>query len=206
MSPSTITSNVHVAEFPRLSYTVQVTVFVPTGNPEPDGGLYVMFVIVPMQLFVTIGAGKNTLVTAPAVENGGKHVCTTILDGQVTLRHWQGSPFGSEKLIIWLHDCTTPHAKTVQVPVIVGQLVTTVRFVVAPLAQHTFVRIGGPKVQFVELHNTFWVGGQSNWKGGANWKKTEHEPNFAVTFSTNVIVMTVEVQTRVPGGGLCEHV
>jgi hypothetical protein len=39
VSPRTITSKVHVVEFPKLSYAVTVTVFVPTGKGEPDGGL-----------------------------------------------------------------------------------------------------------------------------------------------------------------------
>ena len=120
-----------------------------------------------MQLFVTIGAGKNTFVTTPAVEFVGKHVCSTIFDGHVTLRQLQGSPFGSEKLMFWLHLCTMPQAKMVHVAVIVGQFVTIVRFVVAPLKQHTFVGIGGPTVQFVELHRTFWSGGQTSLNGGA---------------------------------------
>jgi hypothetical protein len=49
VSPSTMMSNVHVALFPRLSCTVQVTVFVPTGNGDPDGGVVTMLVMTPAQ-------------------------------------------------------------------------------------------------------------------------------------------------------------
>ena len=56
-SPSTMTSNVQVTLLPRLSWTMQETVFVPTGNGEPDGGVKAMLVMTPGQVLLITGSG-----------------------------------------------------------------------------------------------------------------------------------------------------
>jgi len=50
---NTVTGNVHVAVFPAVSVAVQVTVVVPTGNIEPDGGTQAT--VTPGQLSFAVG-------------------------------------------------------------------------------------------------------------------------------------------------------
>jgi len=54
---------VQVDVFPEASVAVQVTVLVPTGNADPDGGLHVT--VTPGQLSAVVGGGKVTTVVAP---------------------------------------------------------------------------------------------------------------------------------------------
>jgi len=52
---NTVTGNVHVAVFPAVSVAVQVTVVVPVGNIDPDGGTQAT--VTPGQLSLTAGVG-----------------------------------------------------------------------------------------------------------------------------------------------------
>lgn len=75
----TLTVKLQLAVLPDVSVAVQVTVVVPAGKVEPDGGLQTA--VAPGQLSKTVGAGK---VTAVLVESG--QVCAAIavtLPGQV---------------------------------------------------------------------------------------------------------------------------
>jgi hypothetical protein len=57
VSPNTVMVKLQEATLPKLSLTVQVTRFVPTGNGNPGGGDIVTFVIVPMHELETTGGG-----------------------------------------------------------------------------------------------------------------------------------------------------
>ena len=108
LSPSTMTLKEQVAELPRLSVIVHVTVFVPTGNGEPDGGVATMLEMVPPQvLLVRLGNGKLMLVVTPGCGNGDRHVCTTMFDGQTILRHG-----GNCALACIVNASHTPQIKT----------------------------------------------------------------------------------------------
>ncbi len=50
-----VTVNVHVAVLPEASVAVQVTVVMPVGKQEPDGGLQAK--VTPGQLSETVGGG-----------------------------------------------------------------------------------------------------------------------------------------------------
>ena len=54
----TVTVKVHVAVLPDVSVAVQVTVVVPTGKQDPDGGL--QLAVTPGQLSLATGGGKVT--------------------------------------------------------------------------------------------------------------------------------------------------
>ena len=58
MTFSTSTLNVQVAVFPAASVATAVTVVLPGGNAEPDGG--VVATVTPGQLSEAIGTGKLT--------------------------------------------------------------------------------------------------------------------------------------------------
>jgi len=76
----TLTVKLQLAMLPAASVAVHVTVVVPAGNVEPDGGLHTV-VITPGQLSVTVGAGK---VTAVLLESGQVCAATTVTGaGQV---------------------------------------------------------------------------------------------------------------------------
>ena len=60
----TVTVNAQVALFPAVSMTEQVTVVVPTGNEEPDGGLQVG-VSAPSQLSVAVAVKLTTAEQTP---------------------------------------------------------------------------------------------------------------------------------------------
>jgi len=66
-----VTLKLQLSVLPEASVAVHVTIEVPTGNIEPDGGLQTA--VAPGQLSVTVGAGK---VTDVLVESG--HVCAAI--------------------------------------------------------------------------------------------------------------------------------
>jgi hypothetical protein len=51
----TVTVKLHVAVLPDVSVAVQVTVVVPTGKQDPDGGL--QLAVTPGQLSLATGAG-----------------------------------------------------------------------------------------------------------------------------------------------------
>lgn len=71
----TETVKVQEAVLPEVSVAVQVTVVVPTGRVEPDGGTQTA--VAPGQLSETVGAGK---VTTVLVESG--QVCAaTVVTG-----------------------------------------------------------------------------------------------------------------------------
>lgn len=76
-----MTGNVQVAVLPLASVAVQVTVVVPTGNVEPDGGVHTTAFGGSGQLSLAVGCGK--VVTAP--EAGGQVAAATEVtgDGQV---------------------------------------------------------------------------------------------------------------------------
>ena len=70
-----VTVKIQLAELPELSFAVLVTVVVPTGKFEPDGGTVLTFVTA--QLSVAVVAGKVTgAIGAPPSE-------TVIFVGQV---------------------------------------------------------------------------------------------------------------------------
>jgi hypothetical protein len=68
-----VTGNEHTAVFPAASVAVHVTVVVPTGNIEPDGGTHAT--VTPGQLSLTAGVAKFT---TPALENGHVAWATTL--------------------------------------------------------------------------------------------------------------------------------
>jgi hypothetical protein len=75
----TLTVKVQLAVLPEVSVAVHVTVVVPAGNVEPDGGLQT--VVTPGQLSEAVGAGK---LTAVLVESGQVCAATAVtLAGQV---------------------------------------------------------------------------------------------------------------------------
>ena len=55
MQVPTVTVNVQLAVLPDISVAVQVTVVVPTGKVEPEGGMQA--VDVPGQLSAAVGGG-----------------------------------------------------------------------------------------------------------------------------------------------------
>ena len=63
-----MTAKLQLAVLPEASVAVQVTVVVPTGKIEPDGGLHIE--VTPGQLSDTVGGAKTT---GPPLEIG--HVC-----------------------------------------------------------------------------------------------------------------------------------
>lgn len=56
---NTVTVKLHVAVLPDASVAVQVTVVVPMGNVEPEGGVHAT--VTPGQLSDAVGAGKVTV-------------------------------------------------------------------------------------------------------------------------------------------------
>ena len=52
----TVTVKLHVAALPCASMAVQVTVFVPSGKNDPEGGTQASETMLP-QLLVAVGAG-----------------------------------------------------------------------------------------------------------------------------------------------------
>src|SRR5262245_49231188 len=66
LTSQTVTLKLHEAVAPPESVAVQVTVVVPSGKAEPEGGLHTT--VTPGQLSVTIGSGKlTTAVMLPGV-------------------------------------------------------------------------------------------------------------------------------------------
>src|SRR5262245_35169548 len=66
LTSQTVTLKLHEAVAPPESVAVQVTVVVPSGKAEPEGGLHTT--VTPGQLSVTIGSGKLTMaVVLPGV-------------------------------------------------------------------------------------------------------------------------------------------
>ena len=51
----TVTVKLHVAMLPDASVALQVTVVVPTGKQDPDGGMH--DVVTPGQLSLAVGGG-----------------------------------------------------------------------------------------------------------------------------------------------------
>jgi hypothetical protein len=79
-----VTVNEQVAVLPVASVAVQVTVVVPTGSGDPDGGTHT--VVTPGQLSDAVGAGKLTTLLVAASQGApaaGGGVTTTRLVGQV---------------------------------------------------------------------------------------------------------------------------
>ena|SRR5262249_41962770 len=75
----TLTLKLQLAVLPEVSVAVHVTVVVPAGNVEPDGGTQA--VVTPGQLSEAVGAGK---VTAVLVESGQVCAATAVTGaGQV---------------------------------------------------------------------------------------------------------------------------
>ena len=104
---NTVTVNVQVEVLPDASVAVQVTVVVPTGKTEPDGGE--QETVTPGQLSLAIGAGK---VTALPLEMGQAETPTLVwLGGQVIVGGWV-----SLTVTLKLHDGPSI---TVQVTVVI---------------------------------------------------------------------------------------
>src|SRR5512134_4022231 len=61
---NTVTVNEHVAVLPAASVAVQVTVVVPGGKQEPEGGTQTT--VTPGQLSLATGGGKLTTTQLPA--------------------------------------------------------------------------------------------------------------------------------------------
>jgi hypothetical protein len=76
---NTLTLNEQVAVLPEASVAVQVTVVVPTGKVEPEGGTQAT--VTPGQLSAAVGGGKVT--TEPLVAGQVGAVTATTLVGQV---------------------------------------------------------------------------------------------------------------------------
>lgn len=73
----TVTVNEQVAVLPEASVAVQVTVVVPTGKVEPEGGTHT--VVTPGQLSEAVGGGKVTTALLPPMTG----VTAVTLLGQV---------------------------------------------------------------------------------------------------------------------------
>ena len=107
-----VTVNEQVAVLPDASVAVQVTVVVPTGSGEPDGGTHT--VVTPGQLSVAGGAGKLTtllVVASQGPPGAGGGVTTVMLVGQMIIG-------GSVSLTVTVNEQVGP-AVVVQVTVVV---------------------------------------------------------------------------------------
>jgi hypothetical protein len=94
--------NVQTLELPELSATTQVTVLVPTGNLEPDGGVLETARLVS-QLSLTTGDAKET--AAPPESIGDSPATTTA--GHVML-----GGIVSRTVTVKLHALVLPQAST----------------------------------------------------------------------------------------------
>jgi hypothetical protein len=73
-----VTTKLHIDIFPDASVPVHITVVVPTGNVDPDGGVHTNGFAPSGQLSVTTGSGYVT--TTPMLPGAG--VIAVVFDGQ----------------------------------------------------------------------------------------------------------------------------
>lgn len=146
----TVTVNVHVAVWPDVSVAVLVTVVVPLGNTEPDGGR--LTTVTPGQLSVAV------TVNVVNAEHRFGSVDLVIFAGQVIV-----GACVSFTVTVKLHDAVfggVAESLTVQVTVVTpfgkappegglhtgvptpGQLSLAVGFVYVTTAEHTFGSVG----------------------------------------------------------------
>jgi hypothetical protein len=104
-----LTEKLQVALLPEVSVAVQVTVVVPTGTGEPEGGTQAT--VTPGQLSVATGGGKETAVAAAggqagaatAVTEAGQVMTGGCVSLTVTLKvHDTGLPFSSSAVQVTL--------------------------------------------------------------------------------------------------------
>jgi hypothetical protein len=104
-----LTEKLQLAVLPDASVAVQVTVVVPTGTGEPDGGTQAT--LTPGQLSVATGGGKETTVAAAGGQAGAATEVTKaaqVMTGgcvslTVTLKvHDTGLPFSSSAVQVTL--------------------------------------------------------------------------------------------------------
>jgi len=97
---------------PDVSVAVQVTVVVPTGNGEPEGGEQVK--VTPEQLSLTVGLGKLTTV---AVWNGQEACAAAVwLAGQVIDGGWVSLTVTVNEQVLMLLEASVALQVTVVVP------------------------------------------------------------------------------------------
>jgi hypothetical protein len=73
-----VTTKLHIDIFPDASVPVHVTVVVPTGNVDPDGGVHTNGFAPSGQLSVTTGSGYVTTTPVPPITG----VTATMFAGQ----------------------------------------------------------------------------------------------------------------------------
>jgi hypothetical protein len=161
---------VQVALLPDVSVAVQVTVLVPSGKTEPEGGLQTT--VTPGQLSVTAGAGKVTT----TLVSDGLLVTAVIADGQVIF----GASLSRTVTVNWHCDLLPEASLAVQVTV-----VTPLLNLDPEAGEQTTVGLG------VQLSEAI---------GAGNVTAAEHRPGsvFSVTLAGQVItggVMSTTVTT-----------